>query len=317
MIVELFVILLSLYVAWGIGANDVNFAGPVASRIIKIRYAILLAAVAALIGALFFGSNVSNTLREGIIFETFSIAEVFAIMLSIAVWSTFASYMGWPISGTASIISAILGIVLISQKTLNIPVLSNIFLSWIISPLVAFIFAFIFYKIFARTVFISFKGFGARESLEIFMSYVQMIIVFVVVVFRSANDVAQAIFFFENSNPIFFRFLGGIGIGIGILTLGRKVIRSLGTRLTEMNPSGGVAVQFSSMIVIAFFTLVGMPISGSIVFVSALAGTGMARNKPVNASFAKEILFSWVITIPVSAILSVLLYSLITNVLVI
>ncbi len=311
-VTEVATILISLYVAWGIGSNDVNFSSAISSRSIRIGRAVVIAAIAAFIGALFFGGGVSETLREDIIIGGLTVGHVFSIMLGVAVWSMIASYIGWPISSTVSIIGSMLGIALITGMSVNGNTLLVIFVSWIVSPVAGFLLAFASYKLFAKVVFNSIKSFGVRENLERLMSYLQIFLAFASILARSANDVAQAIFFFEASNPAFFHALGGFGISLGILTLGRRVMRSLGTKLIELSPSSGVAVQVSSTIVLAFFTAIGMPVSGSIVFVSAIAGAGKARRKNVNMGFAKEVLFSWILTIPASAIVSITIFSLLS-----
>ncbi|PIN99599.1 hypothetical protein COT72_05605 [archaeon CG10_big_fil_rev_8_21_14_0_10_43_11] len=309
MLVESFSVLIALYVAWGIGANDVNLAGPVASKSLKVTHAVFFGAIAAMLGAALFGGNVSHTLREEIATNSFGIAHVFAILLGVAVWSMIASFKGWPISSTVSVVGAIAGVALLTGNMLNLKTLVGIGASWIISPLSGFVFAFVSYRVFAKLTFSSIKSFGVRERIERVLSYAQVALVLGVIFVRSANDVAQAIFFFEAQNPLLFRIIGGAGLAFGIVTIGKRVIRTLGTKLTELNPSSGVAVQLSSLVVLTLFTSLGMPISGTIVFVSALAGAGVARHRSVNTHFVKEIIFSWIVTLPVSAVIAVSIFT--------
>jgi len=301
-------VLLALYVAWGIGSNEETFASPVASRAIKIKHAVVLSGIAAFFGAVLFGGGVSHTLRENVLMDEITLKPVFAIMLSAGLWFTFCCWRGWPISSTTSLVGAILGVAFITNNPVNWKTIIDIILSWITSPIAGFLVAFMTYTLFARVVFTRINNFEKRENFERLMALLQIFITFGSVFSRAANDVAQAIFFFEKSNPLLFRTLGGAGIALGLFTVGKRVIGALGTQLVELSPSAGLAVQFSTMATVSFFTWLGMPISGSVVFVAALMGAGRARRKTVNKEFFKEIVFSWIVTMPVTALTGIIIY---------
>ena len=118
-------IIFSFLLAWGIGANDVSNAmgTAVGSKSISIRQALIIAAIFEFLGALLAGSEVTNTIREKIIIlatnskESLDIINqnilavgMLASLLSAATWLIVASYFGWPISTTHTIIGAIIGI---------------------------------------------------------------------------------------------------------------------------------------------------------------------------------------------------------------
>lgn len=300
---ELLVVVSSLIYAWSIGSNEETIASAVASRVVKIRTAVLLASVAAFLGVVFFSANVSQTLKEDVVVN-FTLPKVFAVLVAAAAWMIFASWKGLPISTTTAMIGAMIGVSLVSGTRINNRTLAEIFVSWITSPIAGFIIAFVFYKAFAKVFFNLIKGFETREKLERAMSWLGLIAALGVVLVRAANDVPNAIFYFSGTPQATTMFvLGGLAATLGLVMLGKNVIRNLGTKLTILSPSAGFFTQVATLVTVALFTHAGIPISGSAVFVAALAGCGKARRRQVNFGFVKEILASWVITIPVSALM--------------
>src|SRR6185295_8962529 len=104
--------------AWGIGANDVaNAMGTsVGSKAITIRQAIFIAVIFEFSGSFLAGGEVTNTIREGIIFTDPFLSQpkiliigMLSALLSSAVWLFVATHFGWPVSTTHAIIGAIVG----------------------------------------------------------------------------------------------------------------------------------------------------------------------------------------------------------------
>lgn len=301
-------ILVAFYVAWGIGTNEETFASAIASKVIKLKHAMILAAIVAFLGASLFGGLVSETLREDILLNKITIKEVFAIMMGMGLWLSVCAFFGLTISTTVAVVGSILGVALVTNSQVNWNTIINIAISWITSPIAGLVFAFVIYKVFAKTVFPRINNFETREKMERWFSVLQILVTMGSIFSRAANDVAQAIFFFAEQDPIFYKLLGGLGISLGLLTMGKRVTKNLGTKLTELSPSAGFAVQASTMLVMSVFTAMKIPISGSSVFVCALAGAGLGRRKNINTKFVKEIILSRVITMPCCAITSGVIY---------
>ena len=140
-------VLFGLYMTWGIGANDVaNAMGTsVGSGAISVRQAIIIAAIFEFAGAFLAGGHVTKTIRKGIIDPTTVIDKpeilvwgMLSALIAAAIWLTVASWMGWPVSTTHSIIGAIVGfaIVGIGVEAVNWPKIGTIVLSWLVSPIV-------------------------------------------------------------------------------------------------------------------------------------------------------------------------------------
>jgi len=140
---------------------------------------------------------------------------------------------------------------------------------------------------------------------------------------HGANDVANAVgplaavveIVKNNSLPgkvsvsIWFLVLGGVGIAVGLATFGYRVMRLVGTKVTEITPSRGVAADLSGMITVLACSKMGLPISTTHTLVGAIIGVGLARGiAGIDRKIVGSIFASWIITIPIGSGLTVLLY---------
>lgn len=145
-----------IFMAWGIGANDVAnaMATSVGSRALTIKQAILVAAIFEFLGAVLAGGAVTSTIRQGIV-ETGGISDspelliygMLAALLAAGTWLLIASRNGWPVSTTHSIVGAIVGFaaVGIGVDAVQWGKVGTIVMSWVISPLMAGFIAYMIY----------------------------------------------------------------------------------------------------------------------------------------------------------------------------
>src|SRR5690554_2525618 len=152
--------------AWSIGANDAGNAmgTSVGSGAITFKEAIIIAAVFEFSGAFLAGSDVTDTMRKGIIDPAlFDVmpqgAEIFALgMLSVliaaAVWVHLAAYVGWPVSTTHSIVGSIagFGIVSVGMSAIDFSTLGLIVSSWVVSPLMGGVLAFLMFTAIQKLI---------------------------------------------------------------------------------------------------------------------------------------------------------------------
>jgi len=109
--------------------------------------------------------------------------------------------------------------------------------------------------------------------------------------------------------PPWLLAIGGLGIVIGLATYGYKVIEAIGKKITEITPTRGFSAEFSTATTVLVFSKLGMPISTTFVIVGAVMGVGLARGfAAIDLGVIRRIFTSWVITIPVSAILTAIIY---------
>lgn len=109
---------------------------------------------------------------------------------------------------------------------------------------------------------------------------------------------------------------GGFGIVAGLLVWGYRVMATIGKKITELTPTRGFAAEFAAATVVVIASRLGLPISATHTLVGAVMGVGFARGlNSVRGETVREIVVSWVITIPVGALLSVVYTLLLTKLL--
>jgi len=109
--------------------------------------------------------------------------------------------------------------------------------------------------------------------------------------------------------PPWVLLLGGVGIVIGLATFGRRVIATVGSRITHLTPSRGFAAELAAASTIVFASGTGMPISTTHTLVGAVLGVGMARGiSAINIGVVGNIFLSWIVTIPAGAVLSIIFF---------
>ncbi|MBX9744350.1 MAG: inorganic phosphate transporter, partial [Chlamydiales bacterium] len=103
--------------------------------------------------------------------------------------------------------------------------------------------------------------------------------------------------------------LGGAGIVIGLATWGWRVIETIGKKITELTPSRGFSAEFSAAITILLASKIGLPISSTHALVGAVLGVGLTRGlQALNLRMLREIALSWIVTIPLCALISILCF---------
>jgi len=155
--------LFGIFMAWGIGANDVAnaMATSVGSKALTIRQAIMVAAVFEFLGAVLAGGEVTSTIRQGIVDSSLLegtpellIYGMLASLLAAGTWLLIASKNGWPVSTTHSIVGAIVGFaaVGIGIDAVQWEKVVTIVMSWVVSPVTAGLIAFIIYLSVQRLI---------------------------------------------------------------------------------------------------------------------------------------------------------------------
>ena len=165
------------YNSWGIGANDCanSFATSVGAKVLTLRQAIVVAAIFEFLGAFLMGSHVTSTIRKKIVNLDLYQNEPGVLMMGMlcaniaaGVWLHLATYWKLPVSTTHSIIGAILGFSLAygGKDSVKWDGVWKIMLSWIISPILAGVFALSFYLSMKK--FILNKNDAVERTLKLF-----------------------------------------------------------------------------------------------------------------------------------------------------
>ena len=111
------------------------------------------------------------------------------------------------------------------------------------------------------------------------------------------------------SVPIWILAFGGIGIALGISTWGYRVMKTIGERITKLSNTRSFTIQFSAATSVLLASKLGMPVSTTHAVVGAVIGIGLAKGlDALDLRVVKNILYSWVLTVPVTALLTIPVY---------
>ncbi|UCG39020.1 MAG: inorganic phosphate transporter [bacterium] len=163
----------------------------------------------------------------------------------------------------------------------------------------------------------------AFTQVEGIFAYLQIGTACYVAFAHGANDVANAIGpfaaiaeVFKSGDlamkvpvPMWVLGLGGLGIVVGLATWGYKVIETVGKKITSMTPSRGFSAEFSTATTVLICSKMGLPVSTSHTLVGSVIGVGLARGMAaLNLRVIRSIVNSWLITVPATAVVTMLVY---------
>ena len=224
----------ALFMAWGIGANDVaNAMGTsVGSRALTVKQAIMIAIIFEFLGAYLAGGEVTSTIRKGIVDPSglndtpeLFVFGMIASLMAAGTWLLIASIKGWPVSTTHSIVGAIVGfaVVGISADAVNWGTLGGIAASWLVSPLLAGTFSFILIISVQKLVLDTDQPLlNAKTYLPFYMFLVGFMIAMVTLIKGLKNTSVNLDFGFQskllNSLPL------SISLGIIVAVIGRMML---------------------------------------------------------------------------------------------
>lgn len=125
-----------------------------------------------------------------------------------------------------------------------------------------------------------------------------------VVSIATTGEVAQ-----ESALPLWILLLGGAGIVLGLATLGYRVMRTIGTRITELTPSRGFCAELAAASTVVIASRLGLPVSTTHIIVGAVLGVGFARGiAAIDLRVVVGIVTSWIVTLPAGAGLAAFFY---------
>lgn len=397
-------VIFGLFMAWGIGANDVAnaMATSVGSKAITVKQAIIIAGIFEFAGAILAGGQVTSTIRKGIVDVSglgatpeILVFGMLAALLAAGTWLLIASYKGWPVSTTHSIVGSIVGFAIVGMgmEAVYWGKLGTIVMSWVTSPLLAGVLSFALFRSIQKVILDTEKPLeNARKYVPFYVFLVGFVLALVTIMkglkhvgldlttnesigaalacgvlttvlgkylvsrvkfdpdadrdfhfanvekifgalmvltacamafAHGSNDVANAIgplaainsivltgeLSQESALPIWILMVGGVGIVLGLAMYGRKVMETVGTKITEMTPSRGFCCTLSAASTVVLASGMGLPISTTHTMVGAVLGVGMARGiSSINMNVVRGIFMSWVITLPIGGVLAIIFF---------
>ena len=321
------VIIIALVFELSNGFNDAAnaIATVVSTRVMSPLTAVLMAAVMNFLGAVS-GTAVAKTVGKGVVqIDDVTLVAVAGGVLAAAIWVFVATRLGMPVSGSHSLISGLAGasVAHAGWGVLELSGMQKIGLGLVFSPILGFLGGYILmlavYWIFRRTP-------PARVT-SIF-SKLQMLSAAGMAFSHGSNDAQKtmgiitlslAVFYdWEGAGipfevPLWVIVLSGAVMAAGTYIGGRRVIQTLGVRIVTMRPPHGFAAEGSAASVIELASRTGTPVSTTHVITSSILGMGSTRRlSAVRWGVAQEIVYAWVLTFPVVALLGAAMYLLLS-----
>jgi PiT family inorganic phosphate transporter len=238
-------------------------------------------------------------------------------MVGAIAWAAFATHTGLPVSITHCIIGGMLGAGLLAYgfKAFQWSVMKKVIIAMVTSP----IFGFILGLLLLALIFWLFKNFQPAFVSKIF-GKLQIASASFMALTHGMNDTQNAMgvitasllaggFITEFKVPLWVIFLSSLFMGLGTFYGGKKVIKTIGMRITTIRPVDGFAAETSASIVIFISSLLGMPISTTHVISTSIMGVGsIKRFSAVRWGIAGNVIMAWILTIPASAIVAGITY---------
>ena len=306
-------ILLALGYAYANGMNDAanSVATVISTRVLTPGVAVLMAGMMNTVGALA-GTAVAKTIGKGIIDP--ALMTQYAVMAAIGasiVWVFIATRTGYPVSVSHSLVASVVGagIAVAGLGGLNMSVVVKVLLALAFSPLLGFFGGFLLmvglnWLLRRRTPAGVNALFGKLQILSAaFLSYS-----------HGRNDgqnamgimaLAWAVYYTQELQvELWMQLVGALFIGLGTAIGGWRVIRTLGMRVTRLEPINGFAATVTAASVIEAASSIGLPVSTTHTSSSSIMGVGATRRlSAVRWGVTRSIVLAWIVTYPVCLVL--------------
>ena len=239
-------VVFGLYMTWGIGANDVaNAMGTsVGSGALTVMQAIVIAAIFEFAGAFLAGGHVTSTIRKGIIDPALIIDSpetlvfgMLAALLAAGIWLMVASTRGWPVSTTHSIVGAVVGFALagIGVDAVNWGKISQIVASWVVSPVLGGLLAFLLMMSIRRLILGVEHPFESAKRWGPVYVFLVGFIISLVTMFKGLKHLNLEL-------SVSMSFVAATVVGLGVAVLGWALIRRV-----QVDPMADRDFHFASV----------------------------------------------------------------------
>lgn len=319
-----FIICLALVFDFINGMNDAanSIATVVSTRVLSPRLAVFWAAFFNFAAIWIFGAKVAKVIGKGIVLpEVVTPYLLMAALIGAIIWSYLATRYGMPISISHSLIGGFCGaavakagfqaVIWVSFKKILLFIVLSPLIGGAMAYLLMFLIILLFHdkpprpldKWFRRLQLIS----SAAYSLGHGSNDAQKTAGMIFALLLSAGYLSP-----EDSVPFWVLLLSYTTIACGTMAGGWKVIQTLGQKLTKLRPVGGFCAETGSAITLFGTALAGIPVSTTHTITGAIVGVGATqRLSGVRWGIAGKVVWAWILTIPLSALLAAFMYAVI------
>jgi PiT family inorganic phosphate transporter len=290
------------------------------SRAFHPRAALTITAIAEFVGPFLFGVVVAKTIGGGIVDpKLLTLNTITACLLGAIVWNMITWFFGLPSSSSHALIGGLIGAIIISAgvSSLKWSGLNTVILGLVLSPIFGFVVGYFLLKfiyfltqkatpaintLFKRGQIITAIGLGLGHGTN--HAQKTMGVIMISLAIGGITD--------DFTVPLWVVTSTAAALAIGTAIGGWRLIRTLGSKFYKVRPVHSFAAQLTSAAVIVAASLTGAPVSTTQVVSSAIVGVGSSeRLGKVRWGVTRDIALAWLVTIPVSALCSAVIYVLI------
>lgn len=319
------IVALALFFDFTNGFHDTAnaVATSVATGVLSPKQAVTLSAILNFIGALAVGTAVAATIGKGIIDPV--IADhwlVIATLVGATGWNLATWYVGLPSSSSHALIGGIIGAAVAGHGwgAIKLAGLEPIGLGLVLSPLLGFALA----GLLMSVMFWVFQRISPLKTSPYFR-WLQLASSAFVSFSHGTNDAQKTMGIITMALvglgyldtfvvPGWVMLAAATAMGLGTLSGGWRIIKTMGTKIAKLQPMHGFAAQTTAAGVITAATAMGLPVSTTHCITGSIMGVGaVQRRRGVNWSVTGEVLVAWILTIPASALVSAVIYLILTS----
>jgi PiT family inorganic phosphate transporter len=297
-----------------------SIATVVSTRVLSPRLAVVWAAAFNFIAFLFFGTHVASTIAKDVVEQdVLTIAVIFAGLIGAIVWDLITFWLGLPTSSSHALVGGMAGAA-VAKSGFDVLVsegIRKIGLFIVLSPLIGLavgliltvLIAWIFHRVrrldllnvgFRRGQLVSAAAFSLGHGANDAQKTMGIILALLI----AAGHVAP-----DGEVPIWVVLSAHTAIGLGTLTGGWRIVKTMGSKITRLQPSGGVAAETAAAATLFATSAAGIPVSTTHTITGAIVGVGAARRlSAVRWGVAGRVVWAWVLTIPGAFLISFLSY---------
>ena len=291
----------------------------VSTRALPPRYAVIWAALFEFSAFFFVGVQVANTIGIGIINP--AIVDNFLILSALSsaiIWNIITWYFGLPSSSSHALIGGLIGAGMVDGGT-SVLVWSGIIKTAffiVLSPAIGLVLG-----LSLMVLVLNLNRYSSLSRMNSLFRRLQLISSAIYCMGHGANDaqktmgiIAMVLFSQGLLGPVFYIPTWVViscyaVISLGVMSGGWRIVKTMGTKITKLQPSGGFCAECAAAISIIGASIAGIPVSTTHTITGAIVGVGATRRMTaVRWGVAGNIIWAWILTIPVSALISALIH---------
>jgi PiT family inorganic phosphate transporter len=298
-----------------------SIATVVSTRVLSPGQAVIWAAFFNFVAAFTFGTAVAKTIGKGMIdISAVSFAVIFGGLVGAIVWDLITWYYGLPTSSSHALIGGYAGAA-VAKAGLGVIILSGwtkTLLYIVLAPMMGLILGFLIevgiYWIFRRS---------SPLRVDHIFRRLQLVSAALYSLGHGTNDAQKTMgiiagvlftagFLKAFTIPVWVILAAHAAIALGTLSGGWRIIHTMGTRITKLQPVGGFAAETAGAATLFIATHFGVPVSTTHTITGAIVGVGATRRlSAVRWGVAGRIVWAWILTIPMSALIGALVYGMV------